>query len=307
MKIAQRIVAFLLILITFSFLLASCAPEETRGELDKTNITVLEVGMDSSLIKEKVFSSETSKLHYSFRFGSTIDVQSIRFRAYYDGKYKFNMADGYKASIYAHTGSITTDFWEDLPCEQSLKAGYEYTIEIKIHNASDVNKDLTLEVETPATNTKDISDCISFVDDYFSYFLKDGELYRLDRRHPSFTDMKKGEELFYIVTMPIEEDILSFCRAAAEKSAAQDYFINLNSETDELLYLSCTPTLHISSLTNEHDSGSDDAIPRIAWGKYRDINGKKELGLSVEVNHRFIDGVHIGRFAKELEKLMEEL
>ena len=166
MKIAQRIVAFLLILITFSFLLVSCAPEETRGELDKTNITVLEVGMDSSLIKEKVFSSETSKLHYSFRFGSTIDVQSIRFRAYYDGKYKFNMADGYKASIYAHTGSITTDFWEDLPCEQSLKAGYEYTIEIKIHNASDVNKDLTLEVETPATNTKDISDCISFVDDY---------------------------------------------------------------------------------------------------------------------------------------------
>lgn len=141
----------------------------------------------------------------------------------------------------------------------------------------------------------------------FSYFLKDGELYRLDRRHPSFTDMKKGEELFYIVTMPIEEDILSFCRAAAEKSAAQDHFINLNSETDELLYLSCTPTLHISSLTNEHDSGSDDAIPRIAWGKYRDIHGKKELVLSVEVNHRFIDGYHIGKFAEELEKLIAAL
>ena len=31
------------------------------------------------------------------------------------------------------------------------------------------------------------------------------------------------------------------------------------------------------------------------------------LGLSVEVNHRFIDGVHIGRFAQELEKLIAEL
>lgn len=141
----------------------------------------------------------------------------------------------------------------------------------------------------------------------FGYLIKGGDIYRLDKRHPSFTDIKKGEELFYIVTMPIQDDVVAFCREAAERSGAQTCFINMSSETDELVYLSCTPALSITALTNEHDSGKDDAIPRIAWGKYRDVNGRKELGLSVEVNHRFIDGYHIGKFAEELEKLISEL
>ena len=51
----------------------------------------------------------------------------------------------------------------------------------------------------------------------------------------------------------------------------------------------------------------DDAIPRISWGKYREENGRKTLGLSVELNHRFVDGVHVGMFAKELERLMSAL
>lgn len=31
------------------------------------------------------------------------------------------------------------------------------------------------------------------------------------------------------------------------------------------------------------------------------------LGMSVEVNHRLIDGVHIGRFAQALEGLIDAL
>ena len=141
----------------------------------------------------------------------------------------------------------------------------------------------------------------------FRYLIRGGEIYRLEKRHPSFTDLRKGEELFYIVTLPMQEDVESFCREAAAKSAAQTSFIDMSSETEELLYLSCLPKVSLTSLTNEHDSGKDDAIPRIAWGKYREVNGRKELGLSLEVNHRFIDGVHIGRFAEELESLIAKL
>jgi len=107
--------------------------------------------------------------------------------------------------------------------------------------------------------------------------------------------------------MPMQDDIVSFCRDAAEKSAKQSCFIDMKNETDTLVYLSCVPGIRLTSLTNEHDSGADDAIPRIAWGKYEDVNGKKELGLSIEVNHRFIDGVHIGQFAEALEGLIAAL
>ena len=63
----------------------------------------------------------------------------------------------------------------------------------------------------------------------------------------------------------------------------------------------------MTGLTNERNQDADDAVPRIAWGKYVEENGRWTLGMSLEVNHRFIDGLHIGQFVKELEKNMEEL
>ena len=141
----------------------------------------------------------------------------------------------------------------------------------------------------------------------FSFALRDGELVRLDGRKPSFTDLHKGAEQFHIVTMPAGDSPEDFCRAAREKSAAQDGFIDLSQEGDDLIFLSCLPWLDLTALTNERNFDADDAIPRLAWGKYVLRDGRRELGYSVEVNHRFIDGLHIGRFAERLQALIDGL
>ncbi len=141
----------------------------------------------------------------------------------------------------------------------------------------------------------------------FSYALRGGELVKLPARRPSFTDLKSGAEAFHIVTMACEGTIEDFCRAAREKSAAQTAFIDMSEESDELIFLSCLPWLDLTALTNERDFDPDDAIPRLAWGKYAERDGRRELGYSVEVNHRFIDGLHIGRFAERLQALIDGL
>lgn len=145
----------------------------------------------------------------------------------------------------------------------------------------------------------------------FRLTIREGEIVRLPGRLPSFTDLKPGAEQFHIVTMDCGEDIRSFCREAAGKSLAQEGFIDLSQETDELIYLSCLPWVELTALTNERDLSApgarDDSIPRIAWGKYSDEGGRKNLGLSLEVNHRLIDGVHIGRFAEALNSVIEKL
>ena len=141
----------------------------------------------------------------------------------------------------------------------------------------------------------------------FSYALRGGEIVRLAERRPSFTDLKKGAEQFHIVTMAADGTMEDFCRAAREKSAAQTAFIDMSQEGDDLIFLSCLPWLDITALTNERDFDPDDAIPRLAWGRYVLGDGRRELGYSVEVNHRFIDGLHIGLFARELERLIAEL
>ena len=141
----------------------------------------------------------------------------------------------------------------------------------------------------------------------FSYVLAEGQLVRLDSRRPSFTHLKPGGESFQIITPPPTDSLENFCAAAKELAEKQDFFIDPSGEGIDMIFFSCLPWLDLTALTNEHDAGTDDAIPRIAWGKYVEENGRLMLGLSIDVNHRFIDGVHIGRFAQELVRLIAEL
>ncbi len=141
----------------------------------------------------------------------------------------------------------------------------------------------------------------------FRYTLDGGRVALFSERIPSFCDLKDGSELFHIVTLPAGDDMASFCTAAKAKSAAQTAFLDQTSEGASLIYFSCAPWLDLTALTNERDFDADDAIPRVAWGRYVGENGRKTLGLSLEVNHRFIDGYHIGRFAEELTTLINSL
>ena len=141
----------------------------------------------------------------------------------------------------------------------------------------------------------------------FLYTLEDGRVRIYDKRQPSFTDLEKGSELFRMVFVPCEGSLDEFCRAAKAKSESQHFFFDPTAETNDLIYFSCLPWMDVTGLTNERNLDPDDAIPRIAWGKYIDVNGRKQLHLSLEINHRLIDGVHLGRFNEELCRLIEAL
>lgn len=145
----------------------------------------------------------------------------------------------------------------------------------------------------------------------FCYTIRGGEVYRLDERMPSFTDLKKGSEQFHIVTMPCRGSAEEFSRAARVRSENQQKFIDQALETDELIYFSCLPWVDMTALTNERElqapDARDDSIPRLAWGRYNVIGDRVELGISIEVNHRLIDGLHIGQFAQTLTEEMDRL
>lgn len=141
----------------------------------------------------------------------------------------------------------------------------------------------------------------------FCLRIRGDDLVRLDRAHPSFTHLKPGSQVFQIVTLPWEESLAAFCAHAKAKAEAQASFMDQSSETDELIYFSCTPWFDFTALTNEHDLDPDDTIPRLAWGKYYEENGRLWVHLSIEVNHRTIDGFHLGQFKERLDREIEAL
>lgn len=93
----------------------------------------------------------------------------------------------------------------------------------------------------------------------------------------------------------------------AQKIERQTAFLDPASETDDLIYLSCLPWFDLTCCTNERKVDVDDAIPRIKWGKYVKEGDREVLGLSIEVNHRLIDGVHLGRFYERLQEKLSAL
>ena len=133
-----------------------------------------------------------------------------------------------------------------------------------------------------------------------------GEPVLLDRRVPSFIDLQRGSDALKIVTMEMEPTLEAFCAAAKAQSERQTTLFGAE-ERDDALYISCLPWVPFTALTNENSGDRDDAYPRVAWGKYLEQNGRKVLTVSLEVNHRLVDGYHIGQFyeafCREIEKL----
>lgn len=152
-----------------------------------------------------------------------------------------------------------------------------------------------------------VTDAVNAVEN-FRYTLRDGKLYLLDERIPSFTDLKPGSDRFHIVTLNKTGTMAQFCAAVKARSAAQTSLLDQDEfDPAALIYFSCLPWLDLTGLTNERDFDRDDNIPRIAWGRYVEQNGRETLGMALEVNHRFVDGCHLGQFCQKLQAAIDAL
>ena len=147
--------------------------------------------------------------------------------------------------------------------------------------------------------------------DAFLYTIEDDEVWHIDRRHPSFTDLNEDGELFHIVTMEADDDIIRFVKNAAEKSRTQTEFIDMSLETDDLIFISCLPWLEMTAMTNARDYNDpgtrNDSHPSVSWGKYKKTKEGVEIHICIEVSHRLVDGVHLGMFKKNLDDVISSL
>lgn len=147
------------------------------------------------------------------------------------------------------------------------------------------------------------------MDDVEAFRLRDrnGTIVRHDKLVPSFTDLKPGSELFHIVTLPAGEDMADFCRRAKDRSKRQTCLIDDHDWEDQLVYFTCVPWFPITALTNQRDVNPSDTIPRAAWGRWEEREGRTILGLSLELNHRLLDGYHVGQFCAALNARLSAL
>ena len=140
----------------------------------------------------------------------------------------------------------------------------------------------------------------------FRYRVKGDKIVLLDGLVPSFTVMLPGEELFRIVNCPMEDELDAFLEKAGQRCREQRSFLS-EEDSEDLIFLSCVPWFATTAISNEHDTNPEDYFTRISWGMFVEREGRKVLNVTVDVNHRVIDGIHIARFRDELVRLIGTL
>jgi chloramphenicol O-acetyltransferase type A len=112
------------------------------------------------------------------------------------------------------------------------------------------------------------------------------------------------DESFTFVYFDFTEDFAAFhadARAIIERARVEAPPLDARAERDDLLYHSVVPWVSFTSISHARDSRRQSGIPKITFGKYRDVGGRVTMPVSVEVHHALMDGLHVGRFFERLE------
>lgn len=138
--------------------------------------------------------------------------------------------------------------------------------------------------------------------DNFKYRLRGDQVILHDQLTPSCTDLSPGATLFKMVTIGMEESLDAFARKAKAQASEQACYFKIEDFVgkDDLLFISMLPWIRFTSIDHTMSLKQGDAMPRITWGRYEEQHGRWTLPFNIQVNHLFVDGIHLGQFQEQL-------
>lgn len=74
------------------------------------------------------------------------------------------------------------------------------------------------------------------------------------------------------------------------------------SNTLDCVYCSAIPWIHFTGHKETFTGSNKDSVPRLAFGKVIEKQGKIMMPIAIAVNHALVDGYHVGQFLEEFQK-----
>ena len=143
----------------------------------------------------------------------------------------------------------------------------------------------------------------------FRYRLQHGRVRVFDIVHAS-TTVLRGDDSFGFACLPQAADFATFAAhgaaalEAARAGLGSDGAFAPRVDDEALLHFTTLPWVHFTSFTHARHGGSEDSIPKFAFGRIDADGARRWMPLSVEVHHALVDGVHVGRFVQAFEAAM---
>ena len=141
----------------------------------------------------------------------------------------------------------------------------------------------------------------------FKYRMEDDKVVEYDFIHPSFTFLTQLE-VFSFCNVNYTDDFQGFLERVEEQIKQLNGKVDIEDEPNrnDRVFITSMPWVSFTSVTHPINFSPSDSIPRIAWGKYFEENGKLKLPVSVQVNHALMDGLHVGRYFSLLQDSLDD-
>lgn len=130
---------------------------------------------------------------------------------------------------------------------------------------------------------------------------RDDQVVEHETVHASYT-VPLADELFGFCETVYVRDRDAFTAACTAATAAAREQLALGGNTtaaDHWIYLSCLPWLDFTAVQHPVPN-SEDCIPRIAWGKITEKDGRWSMPVNLQAHHALMDGHHAAKFYDDL-------
>lgn len=144
-----------------------------------------------------------------------------------------------------------------------------------------------------------VAKCANRIEE-FRYRFLEGQVVLFDKIDTAFTYLDKQTELFKVVNVPFAGNMGEYCKTAKQAAEEQrEYFTGPLG--NDVFQFSPMPWVTYTHVSHTNSGERDNATPLFDWGKFYERDGKLLLPFSVQAHHSFVDGLHIGRLAENLQ------
>ena len=144
-----------------------------------------------------------------------------------------------------------------------------------------------------------VAKCANRIEE-FRYRFVEGQVVLFDKIDTAFTYLDKQTELFKVVNVPFAGNMSEYCKTAKQAAEEQrEYFTGPLG--NDVFQFSPMPWVTYTHVSHTNSGKRDNATPLFDWGKFYERYGKLLLPFSVQAHHSFVDGLHIGRLAENLQ------
>ncbi len=141
----------------------------------------------------------------------------------------------------------------------------------------------------------------------FRYRIQADDVYCYDVVHAAST-ISRDNGTFGFSNIKYDENLQVFAENAKKEieRVKNDTRLIPATENDNVIHYTTIPWISFTGVSHARRLLLKDSVPKIAFGKITEENGRKLMPLSIHVNHALVDGLHVGNYLEIFQKMMNE-